>query len=168
MAAVLGQARASVAVSFIPTTSTPSSPAREKAGSDLWELVLADDTIPTEGPGCRPSDTAASDPALWLFSGGTTGLPKAVPQSHRSLANTTQLYGRGTLALTADDVTIAVPKLYFGYATGSNLFFPFSVGASTVLFPGPATPAAIAERVRSGTGPAVLVDCPLGDQSDAL
>ena len=154
---MLGQARASVA-SFIPTTSTPSM-RRGEVGSELRDLVIADDTIPSEGPVVPTADTAASDPALWLFSGGTTGLPKAVPQSHRSLANTTQLYGRGTLALTADDVTIAVPKLYFGYATGSNLFFPFSVGASTVLFPGPATPAAIAERVERNRA-SVLVTVP--------
>lgn len=92
-------------------------------------------------------DTKAMDPAIWIFSGGTTGLPKAVVQTHRSLANATELYGKGTLALTAADVTISVPKLYFGYALGSNLLFPFSVGASAVLFDASSTPEAIAERV---------------------
>jgi benzoate-CoA ligase family protein len=92
-------------------------------------------------------DTASSDPALWIFSGGTTGLPKAVVQTHRSFANSTELYGKGTLGLTADDVTISVPKLYFGYAMGTNLFFPFSVGASAVLFEEHPTPAALVERI---------------------
>lgn len=122
---------------------------REAAAAADWhpgELVV-DDTTSFFGSSLSTFDTAAVDPALWLFSGGTTGTPKAVPQSHRSLANTTQLYGRGALGLRGDDVTIAVPKLYFGYATGSNLFFPFSVGASVVLFPGPATPQAIVERI---------------------
>jgi benzoate-CoA ligase len=32
-----------------------------------------------------------------------------------------------------------VPKLFFGYATGTNLMFPFRVGASVALFPGRAT-----------------------------
>ena len=158
MAAVLGQARASVALVH-PDHLDAFEVARQKSGSTTRGLVLADATIARDQPAVPTVDTAASDPALWLFSGGTTGLPKAVPQSHRSLANTTQLYGRGTLALTADDVTIAVPKLYFGYATGSNLFFPFSVGASTVLFPGPATPAAIAERVERSRA-SVLVTVP--------
>jgi benzoate-CoA ligase family protein len=122
---------------------------REAAASaDLQPRELAiDDSMPLSGPDLVTVDTSATDPALWLFSGGTTGIPKAVPQSHRSLANTTQLYGRGALGLRGDDVTIAVPKLYFGYATGSNLFFPFSVGASVVLFPGPSTPQAITERI---------------------
>ncbi|MBW3535002.1 MAG: AMP-binding protein, partial [Gemmatimonadetes bacterium] len=79
--------------------------------------------------------THRDDAAIWLFSGGTTGRPKAVVQSHASFGNTTELYGKGVLGLGEDDRTLAVPKLYFGYATGSNLFFPFSVGASSILFP---------------------------------
>jgi benzoate-CoA ligase family protein len=122
---------------------------REAAAASEWlprELVI-DDGLSFSGHDVGTFDTAASDPALWLFSGGTTGAPKAVPQSHRSLANTTELYGKGALGLVGGDVTVAVPKLYFGYATGSNLFFPFSVGASVVLFPEAPTPQAIAERI---------------------
>ncbi|NNM32159.1 MAG: acyl-CoA synthetase, partial [Gemmatimonadetes bacterium] len=39
--------------------------------------------------------TRPEDPAIWLFSGGTTGQPKGVVQSHRSFANTTERYGKG-------------------------------------------------------------------------
>jgi benzoate-CoA ligase family protein len=104
-------------------------------------------------------DTAALDPAMWIFSGGTTGLPKAVMQTHRSFANTTALYGKEVLGLTEDDVTIAVPKLYFGYALGSNLFFPFSVGASAVLFEEHSTPDAVLTRVKRHRA-TVLVNVP--------
>ena len=104
-------------------------------------------------------DTGPEDPAMWLFSGGTTGVPKAVPQTHRSLINTTRLYGQGVLNLTVDDITIAVPKLYFGYATGSNLLFPFSVGASTVLFDEPSTPDALLARINAHR-PTVMVNVP--------
>ena len=122
------------------------------------ELVV-DDFIDLPTDVVETYDTAADDPALWLFSGGTTGLPKAVVQTHQSLANTTELYGKGSLALTEDDVTIAVPKLYFGYATGSNLLFPFSVGASTVLFEGHPTPEALFDRVARHRA-TVLVNVP--------
>jgi benzoate-CoA ligase family protein len=104
-------------------------------------------------------DTRSTDPAMWIFSGGTTGVPKAVVQTHRSFANTTELYGKGTLRMTEDDVTIAVPKLYFGYAMGSNLFFPFSVGASAVLFADPPTPDALFERIARHSA-TVLVNVP--------
>lgn len=74
------------------------------------------------------------DAAIWLFSGGTTGHPKAVVQTHASFANTTECYAKGVLGYRDTDVTLSVPKLFFGYATGSNLLFPFSVGACSVLF----------------------------------
>jgi benzoate-CoA ligase family protein len=103
--------------------------------------------------------TGPEDPALWLFSGGTTGEPKAVVQTHRSLVNTTRLYGQGTLDLRPDDITMSVPKLYFGYATGSNLLFPFSVGASSVLFEEHPTPEVLFRHMEKHR-PTVLVNVP--------
>lgn len=99
------------------------------------------------------------DAVIWLFSGGTTGRPKAVLQTHRSFVNTTERYGKGVLGLTAADLTISVPKLYFGYATGSNLFFPFSVGAGCVLFHERCTPEALFEKIARHR-PTVLVNVP--------
>ena len=99
------------------------------------------------------------DAAIWLFSGGTTGRPKAVVQSHASFGNTTELYGKGVLGLGEDDRTLAVPKLYFGYATGSNLFFPFSVGGSAILFAERCTVDALFDRIERHR-PTVLVNVP--------
>jgi benzoate-CoA ligase family protein len=99
------------------------------------------------------------DAAIWLFSGGTTGRPKAVVQPHRSFANTTELYGKGVLNLREDDVTLAVPKLFFGYAMGSNVFFPFSVGASCVLFPERCTPETVFAQIARHR-PTILVNVP--------
>jgi len=99
------------------------------------------------------------DAAIWLFSGGTTGQPKAVVQSHGSFANTTVCYGQKVLGLTERDITLAVPKLFFGYATGSNLFFPFSVGAAAALFPEKSTAETLFEKIRRFR-PTVLVNVP--------
>jgi benzoate-CoA ligase family protein len=106
-----------------------------------------------------PFDSHRDDAAIWLFSGGTTGRPKAVIQTHRSFANTTTLYGQGVLGITESDITISVPKLYFGYATGANLFFPFSVGASSTLFPEHSTPARLFEEIARHR-PTVLINVP--------
>ena len=99
------------------------------------------------------------DPAIWLFSGGTTGRPKAVVQTHRSFANTTECYGMGVIGYTENDVTLSVPKLYFGYATGSNLFFPFAAGGSTALFAEPPTAEVLFERIRRHR-PTILINVP--------
>ena len=103
--------------------------------------------------------THRDDAAIWLFSGGTTGLPKAVLQAHRSYANTTECYAKGVLGYRADDVTLSVPKLFFGYAMGANLFFPFAVGARAILFEEPATPEALFARIARHR-PTVLVNVP--------
>ena len=97
------------------------------------------------------------DAAIWLFSGGTTGRPKAVVQTHTSFANTTECYAKNFLEYNENDVTLSVPKLFFGYATGSNLFFPFSVGASAVLFPERCTAEVLFEKIRTFR-PTILIN----------
>ena len=103
--------------------------------------------------------THRDDPAIWLFSGGTTGRPKAAVQPHRSYVNTAQCYARHVLGYGEDDVTLSVPKLYFGYAMGSNLLFPFAAGASGVLFDERCTADAIFSRI-ARYRPTVLITVP--------
>jgi acyl-coenzyme A synthetase/AMP-(fatty) acid ligase len=103
--------------------------------------------------------THRDDVAIWLFSGGTTGRPKAVLQSHGSFWNTTELYAKQFLGYTSSERTLAVPKLFFGYATGSNLFFPFSVGATAILFEGKCTAEALFEQIERHR-PTLLISVP--------
>ncbi len=103
--------------------------------------------------------THRDDAAIWLFSGGTTGQPKAVVQTHTSFANTTECYAKRVIGYAAHDVTLSVPKLYFGYATGSNLFFPFSVGAAAALFPERCTADVLFEKI-ARFRPTILVNVP--------
>ena len=73
-------------------------------------------------------------PAIWLFTSGSTGRSKAAMHSHRDFAFNTEVFGKRTVGYRADDVCVSVPRLFFGYATGTNLWFPFAVGASVGLF----------------------------------
>ncbi|PYO41832.1 MAG: benzoate-CoA ligase family protein [Gemmatimonadetes bacterium] len=103
--------------------------------------------------------THRDDAAIWLFSGGTTGRPKVVVQTHASFANTTECYAKGVIGYSDRDVTLSVPKLYFGYATGSNLLFPFAVGAATVLCAEPATPDLVFQKI-ARFRPTILINVP--------
>lgn len=103
--------------------------------------------------------THRDDAAIWLFSGGTTGQPKAVVQTHRSFANTAECYAKGVIGYSERDITLSVPKLYFGYATGSNLFFPFAVGATAALFPERCTAQRVFEKIEKFR-PTILVNVP--------
>ncbi len=97
--------------------------------------------------------------AIWLFTSGSTGKPKAAVHTHRDFAFNTEVYAKGTVGYRRGDVTVSVPRLYFGYATGTNLFFPFAVGATTCLFserPTPESLYAAIERHR----PTVVTNVP--------
>jgi benzoate-CoA ligase family protein len=107
-----------------------------------------------EGP-----PTHRDDPAIWLFTSGSTGKPKAAVHMHHDFAYNTECYAKRVLEMSASDVTLAVPKLYFGYATGSNLMFPFAVGGTTILFPDKSTPERLFELIARHR-PTVLTSVP--------
>ena len=149
---------------FVDREHLPAFEAATGSLLDRPELLVVDDPafeqdLNAAEPHYPPYPSHRDDAAIWLFSGGTTGKPKAVVQTNRSYANTTELYGKGTLALQPADVTLSVPKLFFGYAMGSNVLFPFSVGASCVLFPERSTPDAVFTLIARHR-PTVLINVP--------
>jgi benzoate-CoA ligase family protein len=87
------------------------------------------------------------DPAIWLFTSGSTGRPKAAMHSHRDFAFNTEVFAKQTIGMREDDVTVSVPRLFFGYATGTNLWFPFAVGATVGLFSERPTPESISAAI---------------------
>lgn len=150
LAAMAELARARVAV--VPPDASP--PVRHRvvvAGADGPHLDCGDRL--------EPARTHRDDPAIWLFSGGTTGRPKAAVQTHGSFANTTELYAQRAMGWSEGDITLSVPKLYFGYATGSNLFFPLSVGGSAALFPEHPTAEVLFDQIARHR-PTILINTP--------
>ncbi len=132
--------------------------------SHLLATLVADSAEFRAAVAAAPADLETfpshpDDAAVWLFSGGTTGKPKAVVQSHNSFVNTTELYAKGALGYRETDRTLSVPKLFFGYATGSNLLFPFAVGASAVLFPERTTPERLFDAIERHR-PTILINVP--------
>jgi benzoate-CoA ligase family protein len=123
-------------------------------GDPTFEAALA-----RAPAGLETFPTHRDDPAIWLFSGGTSGRPKAAVQPHATFAYAAASYGRDIVGYAEDDVAIAAPKLFFGYALGAAVLFPFSVGASAVLFPGRSTPEALFERIARHR-PTILVNVP--------
>ena len=83
---------------------------------------------------CTPADTRRDDIAIWLFTSGSTGHPKGAVHLQHDLPYNTEVFAKRTMGVNAGDLTVSVPKLFFGYATGTNLLFPFAVGGATALF----------------------------------
>jgi 4-hydroxybenzoate-CoA ligase len=86
------------------------------------------------------ADTCCDETAFWLYSSGSTGMPKGVTHVHSSLMETAKLYGQGVMGIREDDVVFSAAKLFFAYGLGNGMSFPLSVGATTVLWPGRPTP----------------------------
>ncbi|MBT8494409.1 MAG: benzoate-CoA ligase family protein, partial [Deltaproteobacteria bacterium] len=120
-------------VYIVPDTATgedPEAPCQIPAGVKGVTLRGALDSAVGDGS----VRTRRDDIAFWLFTSGSTGRPKAALHSHRDFAFNTEVYAKGTVGYRRGDVTVSVPNLYFGYATGTNLLFPFAVGATAALF----------------------------------
>ncbi|MFT3767408.1 MAG: benzoate-CoA ligase family protein [Minicystis sp.] len=122
------------------------------------------------GGGPRP--TKRDDIAIWLFTSGSTGRSKAAMHTHRDFAFNTEVYAKRTVGYRRGDITVSVPRLFFGYATGTNLMFPFAVGATAGLFAERPTPESLVAAIHRYR-PTVVTNVPtmmgkLLDHDDAL
>jgi benzoate-CoA ligase len=96
-----------------------------------------------------PAPTRPDDIALWLYTSGTTGLPKAVMHRHRTLSAAPSGLFSQVLGATPDDVVMSMSKMHFAYGLGNSVYLPAAVGAAVVVDPGPAVPARILDLVHA-------------------
>ncbi|AKU92246.1 benzoate-CoA ligase family protein [Vulgatibacter incomptus] len=109
--------------------------------------VRWEDEAPKLSADHTPAETVAEDVGVMLYTGGSTGFPKAVVHRHVDFLYNTHTYGLPVLGLGPEDVTVGVPKLFFGYALGTNLLFPFRVGATVALFSERSTAERVLEEI---------------------
>ncbi len=107
----------------------------------------------------EPAPTTRDDVAIWKFTTGSTGLPKAAVHPQHSPLLSFDWYARGVLEITENDVVLPVPKLFFGYARDLTALYPFGVGAAGIVFPERTTPERIFELVARHQ-PSILVQVP--------
>ena len=113
------------------------------SGSDAHGHKKLSDELVRESDSFATAATHPDEPAFWLYSSGSTGMPKGVRHLHANLAATAETYAKQVLGIREDDVGLSAAKLFFAYGLGNALTFPMSVGASTVLNSERPTPAAM-------------------------
>ncbi|TCP56474.1 benzoate-CoA ligase [Tamaricihabitans halophyticus] len=114
------------------------------AGLDChsWEAVASAD--PAEVTAAFPS--WPDSPALWLYTSGTTGTPKAAMHRHTDIRFVAENYAQRVLGVGPRDRFLSVAKLFFAYGIGNSMFFPLSVGGTALLEPARPNPQLIADR----------------------
>jgi benzoate-CoA ligase family protein len=144
---------------------TTEAAIREAAEGSRWvrEILVVDgsfaERLAGASPELDPAPTTKDDVALWKFTTGSTGQPKAAVHPTHSPVLSFDWYARGVLDLHSDDVVIPVPKLFFGYARDLAALFPFGVGAAGIVFPERSTPERIFELIAEHK-PTILVNVP--------
>ncbi|WP_020666770.1 benzoate-CoA ligase family protein [Amycolatopsis nigrescens] len=146
------------------------APLRAAGGRDLLVAgVPAEEVLPHERPfrtlvdlasaELAPAPVREEDVAIWKFTTGSTGSPKACVHPARSPLASFRHYAVEVLGLRQDDRVLAVPKLFFGYARDLAAMFPFGVGGSGIAFPQRSTAELIFELIERHR-PTVLVNVP--------
>ena len=92
--------------------------------------------------------TTPDDACFWLYSSGSTGLPKGTVHLQRNMVYSCETYAKQVLGIREDDVCFSAAKLFFAYGLGNGLYFPFSVGATAVYLPERPTPEAVYDTIR--------------------
>jgi len=103
------------------------------SGENAFGHKLLSEEIARESDQFTTVATNADEPAFWLYSSGSTGMPKGVRHLHSNLEATADTYAKQVLGIREDDVCLSAAKLFFAYGLGNALTFPLSVGATTVL-----------------------------------
>jgi 4-hydroxybenzoate-CoA ligase len=116
--------------------------------ADLTDVLFFEDVLALGKPEPFIAPTMSDEVALWMYTSGSTGDPKAVRHVHTSPMVVARLMGQGVIGIREDDVVFSAAKLSFSYGLGNAMAFPMSVGASAILLPERPTPQAVLDTIR--------------------
>jgi 4-hydroxybenzoate-CoA ligase len=107
------------------------------------------ETFVQDAPAQMTLPASPDEVAFWLYSSGSTGLPKGVQHVQSSMKATADTYGAQVLGLNASDTVLSAAKLFFAYGLGNAMTFPLAAGATTVLFAGRPTPSDMLRTIQA-------------------
>ncbi len=106
------------------------------------------EVLSKSNPNLTAATTTSDDPCFWLYSSGSTGMPKGTVHVHSSMRLTAELYAQGVLGIRESDVCFSAAKFFFAYGLGNSLSFPLMAGATTVVMAERPTPDAVFKRLQ--------------------
>lgn len=85
------------------------------------------------------ADTTCDDAAFWLYSGRNPEMLMGAVHHHSHMVFCAEAYAKGILNMNETDRAMG-SFLFFAYGLGNGVYFPFSVGATTILISHPPKP----------------------------
>src|ERR1035441_541599 len=114
-------------------------------GGGPTSMLRLDRLLAAENEAAAPAKTCADDIAFWLYSSGTTGMPKGVMHVHSSPRVMAESAGKRRIGYREDDIAA---KLFFAYGISNAMFCPMWVGATSVFYPERPTSQTVFEVLR--------------------
>src|SRR5207302_70200 len=90
------------------------------SGNDAHGHKKLADELARESDAFATAATHADEPAFWLYSSGSTGMPKGVRHLHSNLEATAETYAKQVLGIREDDFCLSAAKLFFAYGVGNS------------------------------------------------
>jgi len=100
------------------------------AGAIRYDAIMAKASDKLEA-----AQTSKDDMAFWMYTSGTTGLPKAVVHLHHDIVYYMYPFPDEVLKMTEKDIIFATSKMFFSYGRNASLEIPLLYGGGTVLYP---------------------------------
>jgi 4-hydroxybenzoate-CoA ligase len=145
-------------VAFVSTALLPALQQAAEGVTTLKQIIVVgggpeplprlQTLLAAEREPAAPARTCADEIAYWLYSSGTTGMPKGTMHVHSTPRAVAQLSGQARLGMREDDLIFSAAKMFFAYGIGSAVFCPGWLGATAVLYPERPTPQTVFETLR--------------------
>jgi len=152
----LNDSRAKLVVANDALYEEKISPIRERSKYLMYVIVVG-----REAPGALnfsallekassrlvPEETSRDDVAYWMYTSGTTGLPKAVVHLHHDLLYAWPPVSETVYEIREDDVIFCTSKMFFAYGKNASFDTSLLYGVPVVLWPKWPAPDTISEVI---------------------
>ena len=103
------------------------------------EYLSFDELLENANTDFKAVETTPDDAAFWLYSGRNPEKLMAAVHHHSHMVYCSEAYAKGILNMNAEDRAMG-SFLFFAYGLGNGAYFPFAVGAATILISHPPKP----------------------------
>ena len=122
------------------------------------DLIYLPEIMEVESIELNPVKLKQENPALWMYSSGTTGKPKGVIHSQKLILGADYLMG-DVLGVGPGDRIFGSSKLFFAFSLAHCFLAPIKLGATVILYPDWPDAEAVANVVQRHK-PTILLSVP--------